>query len=235
MRRLPSPALVLASVALVATLGGTSHAAGTFGGGGVRDASLTGADLRNGGLAGRDVKDGSLRAGDLARSALPRAAGGAPGPVGEAGPAGAAGEPGPRGPKGERGAPGADGLLPSTFVQSERDVVLSSQFKTVVTAPLVVDRAAAVIVRGTARIAGDATGADEAACFVNIDTEPISPGISHSIPGNEGATITMALTGSEMFVPAGEHEVRLACNRTGAATFQGGDLLVLASESRAAE
>jgi hypothetical protein len=96
----------------------------------------------------------------------------------------------------------------------------------------VTDQATSVVVRGAARIAGDATAEDVAACSIRIGGTSASPSIAHTIPKNEGATITLAVTGSDTFVPAGDHEVRLACNRLkGAAVFQGGDLLVLVDET----
>nr|MDQ5809129.1 hypothetical protein [Actinomycetota bacterium] len=125
-------------------------------------------------------------------------------------------------------------LLPTLVAASEQDVVLGPNLKTVVTARLVTDRPTAVVVRGTARIAGEATVLDEAACSIRIEGTSASPAIGHTIPRNEGASILLAVTGSDTFVPAGEHEVRLACSRTaGAAVFQGGDLVALVDETPA--
>lgn len=83
--RMPSPAMIVAFVALFVALGGTSYAAiklpansvgtqqlkknaviGTK----VKDGSLTGADLANGSLAGAKIQDGSVEAADLAAGAV---------------------------------------------------------------------------------------------------------------------------------------------------------------------
>ena len=87
--RLPSPALVVACVALVVALSGTGYAAVTL----ARN-SVGPAQIRAGAVRSGEVKDRSLRARDFARGQLPRGATGATGAVGPAGPAGA---PGPTG------------------------------------------------------------------------------------------------------------------------------------------
>jgi hypothetical protein len=59
----PSPALVVALVALFVSLGGVSFAVatGSIDSREIRDGSLQGRDIRNGSLLGRDLKPGSLR------------------------------------------------------------------------------------------------------------------------------------------------------------------------------
>jgi hypothetical protein len=94
-RRLPSPALVVAFVALFVALTGSAVAAKL----------ITGKQIAKGTITSANVKNKTLQAGDLssrARSALR----GARGPAGPQGPAGAAGLPGP---KGDTGAPGQQG------------------------------------------------------------------------------------------------------------------------------
>jgi hypothetical protein len=94
-----SPATVIALLALVVALGGTSYAA----------LKITGKDVRDSSLTGRDIKNRSLGAADFKAGALPRAAPGATGPAGPTGapgPAGPEGPPGPAGPAGERGEAG---------------------------------------------------------------------------------------------------------------------------------
>jgi hypothetical protein len=81
-RRAIGPAELLALIALVVALAGTSYAA----------VVVSGSDVRDGSLTGRDVKDRSLKRHDLSRNALPR---GRRGPQGQPGPAGPAGPPGP--------------------------------------------------------------------------------------------------------------------------------------------
>lgn len=92
--RLPSPAMVVACVALSVALGGTSYAAIRVSGKNVRDGSLTGRDIKNNSVASADVKNGGLLSKDFKAGQLP------------AGPTGPAG---PQGPGGGTGPPGASG------------------------------------------------------------------------------------------------------------------------------
>ena len=98
--RKPSPAMIIAILALVFAMAGTGMAAraylitsssqirnGVVTGADVRDTSLTGVDVRNGTLTGRDIRDGSLSLRAFTGT-LPA------GPQGPPGVAGAAGSPG---------------------------------------------------------------------------------------------------------------------------------------------
>src|SRR5215208_6013466 len=92
IRHRPSPALVVAILALFVALGGTSYAAITL----PRDSVGT-IQLKAGAVTSAKVSDGTLAAIDLspaARRAL----------TGRAGPQG------PTGPKGDKGDPGAPGI-----------------------------------------------------------------------------------------------------------------------------
>lgn len=61
-RRLPSPALVIACVALFAALGGTSYALAT--------GSITTREIKNGTIRNVDFKDGTLRGQEFKRDSL---------------------------------------------------------------------------------------------------------------------------------------------------------------------
>jgi len=87
-RFIPSPAMLIALIALLAGLGGTAVAASL----------ITGAQVKNSSLTGTDVKDKSLTKRDFRGSVR-----------GPAGPQGAQGPQGPQGPQGDRGAQGATG------------------------------------------------------------------------------------------------------------------------------
>lgn len=100
-KRLPSPATVIASLALLLALGGTSIAAvgalprgsvgtaqlrpGAVTTGKIRDGTVTSADIANGGVVSADVRNGSLLRGDFAPGQLPA------GPIGPQGPPGISG------------------------------------------------------------------------------------------------------------------------------------------------
>ena len=91
--RLPSPAMIVACVALVVALGGVSYAAAVLPAGSVGTAQLqmkavTASKLKKNAVTGRKVKNGSLLAADFAAGQLPA---------------------GPQGPKGDTGAPGISG------------------------------------------------------------------------------------------------------------------------------
>jgi hypothetical protein len=107
----PSPAMVVAVVALVASLGGTSYAAATLAKNSVGSPQLkTGAvktaDLGSNAVTAAKVKNGSLLAADFKAGQLPAGAGpaGPAGATGPAGPAGATGAVGPVGPIGPSNA-----------------------------------------------------------------------------------------------------------------------------------
>jgi hypothetical protein len=79
-RFMPSPAMVVAGLALLIALGGTSYAAI--------------ANVPRNSVTTIHVKNGSLLARDFRRGQIPRGARGLPGPAGPAGPAGPQGPPG---------------------------------------------------------------------------------------------------------------------------------------------
>lgn len=100
--RKPSPAMVVACLALLVALSGTGYAvtrlpANSVGAAQLRDAAVTNAKLTNGAVTSDKVRNRSLLAIDFASGQLPR---GQAGPAGPAGPAGAAGPAGPAGPAG---------------------------------------------------------------------------------------------------------------------------------------
>jgi Collagen triple helix repeat (20 copies) len=95
--RLPSPALLLAFVALCLALSGTAMAA---------HALITGKDVKDGSITSADIQNGSLTAKDFKKAQIPA---GAKGDKGDTGAAGATGAPGATGAAGASGAAGAAG------------------------------------------------------------------------------------------------------------------------------
>jgi hypothetical protein len=101
-RRHPSAAVIIASIALFAGLGGVGYAASTIG-------SL---QIRNNSVQGLDIKDATIKSADIAlgtRNGL-RGQQGATGQQGPAGQPGPKGDPGAPGAPGNPGAPGLSGL-----------------------------------------------------------------------------------------------------------------------------
>ena len=105
--RRPSPAFVVALVALFSSLVSGATAAKLITGKEIANKSVTGKDVKPKSLTGKHVKDGSLAAADFKKGVL--AAAGIAGPQGPVGPAGAEGPAGPEGPRGADGATGAQG------------------------------------------------------------------------------------------------------------------------------
>jgi hypothetical protein len=112
---LPSPALLVACVALVVALGGVSYAAAVLPNNSVGTAQLkkkavsaaklkknavTAGKVRNNAITTAKVKDRTLLAQDFKAGQLP---------AGPQGPTGTAGPQGPQGPKGDKGDPGSQG------------------------------------------------------------------------------------------------------------------------------
>lgn len=101
IRRRPSPAMVVALVALLLALGGTSYATVSA----VLPKNSVGtAQLKANAVVSAKVKDRSLRAVDFATGQLPA------GPQGAQGPQGPQGAKGDTGAKGDPGTPGISGL-----------------------------------------------------------------------------------------------------------------------------
>jgi hypothetical protein len=99
LRHRPSPATVIACIALAVALGGTSYAAVSLPRG-----SVGSAQLKKNAVVSSKVKNRSLLAIDFKRGQLPR---GARGPQGLPGATGATGATGAKGDKGDTGAAGS--------------------------------------------------------------------------------------------------------------------------------
>ncbi len=111
--RRPSPAMVVACVALLVALGGTSMAAATqiarnsVGTSQLKDSAVTNAKVKNNAINSAKVAARSLLRSDFAPGQLPA------GPTGPQGPAG------PAGPAGAAGAAGAPGVIGAITVRSQ--------------------------------------------------------------------------------------------------------------------
>lgn len=117
MRYRPSPAMVVASVALAVALGGTSYAAINL------PANSVGTKhIKSNAVVSSKVKNRSLLAVDFKSGQLPR---GPVGPAGPSGPAGPAGAPGPAGP-GARWAI----VKPGGYIESQSGGISSTRVET---------------------------------------------------------------------------------------------------------
>ena len=111
----PSPAIILASIALLIALGGTSVAAVSAV---VPRNSVGTPQLQANAVVSQKVRNGSLLRADFANGQIPKGPRGPAGPRGAQGPAGPAGAAGPAGPAG----PGAKWAL----VRPDGSVIASS-------------------------------------------------------------------------------------------------------------
>ncbi len=107
----PTPAMVVALIALSSSLASGAAAVNLLTGKDIANKSITGKDLKRNSVTGKHVKDRSLGARDFKSGRLPM---GQIGPVGPAGPDGPAGPQGPEGPAGPRGETGPAGPAGAT-------------------------------------------------------------------------------------------------------------------------
>lgn len=110
----PSPAMVVAMVALFVALGSAGWAATAA------KNSVTSKSIKDGAVKGKDVKDDTLTGADISESTLTGVQGirGERGPAGPQGPAGPAGATGPQGPAGPEGPAGTAGPAGPDFTGS---------------------------------------------------------------------------------------------------------------------
>ncbi len=104
-----SPALVVATIALAVSLGGTGYAAFKLPAG-----SVGPAQLKNGAVTSLKVRNGTLLKADFKPGQFPVALRGTVGPQGPAGPQGLAGPQGQKGDKGDAGPQGVAGTFESS-------------------------------------------------------------------------------------------------------------------------
>jgi hypothetical protein len=119
-RRLPSPATVLASIAVFALLAGSATAATSL---------ISGKDIKKGSITGKQIKNKSLSIKELSKGAVKKLRG-------ATGPRGATGARGERGEKGETGARGPAGIVSPLFGSDETENIANEQSKVVLTVPV---------------------------------------------------------------------------------------------------
>lgn len=182
--RRPSAAVVVAALALLVALGGTSVAAvsqlprNSVGTPQLRSNAVTTPKIRNGAVTTAKVRNRSLRAADFAAGQLPR---------GPAGPTGPAGPPGPQGPAGPAGPSGTSGYQVLTLTTPSNSSTPKALTATCPPGKLVVG--------GGARVFG--AFAQTAVWLSGPDGSPVAPtqwrAAAHEVgpgqPGNWGLRI----------------------------------------------
>lgn len=103
----PSPAMVVASLALIMAAGGTGLAAADkfIDGGSIKPGSITAKQIKPGSITAKQIKKGAITGSKLAPGVA------VPGPQGPAGAQGTTGATGAGGVQGPAGVPGASGVL----------------------------------------------------------------------------------------------------------------------------
>jgi hypothetical protein len=174
-RRLPSPATVLASIAVFAVLAGTATAANGL---------INGSEIKKGTITGKQIKNKSLSVNELSKAAVKKLSG-ATGPRGPEGPRGERGE---RGEKGETGAPGPAGIVAPLFGEDQTENINQDETKTVLVVP--VATAGTYVVNAKTNIfALQATA--EAECSVSAGADTIDFGQVTSPEANSRQVIAM--------------------------------------------
>ena len=116
-RRLPSPATVLASIAVFAVLAGSATAATSL---------INGKDIKKGTITGKQVKNKSLSIKELSKGAVKKLRG-------ATGPRGATGA---RGERGETGARGPAGIVAPLSGFDDSENIADGQAKNLITIPV---------------------------------------------------------------------------------------------------
>jgi hypothetical protein len=207
----PSPALVVACISLLVSLGGTSVAAVSQ----LARNSAGTPQLKSNAVISAKVKDRSLLARDFKRGQIPR------GPAGPAGPQGAAGPAGERGPSGPSGAPGPSvagysvlrpnvaSLLPA---DGSYGTTVTLDTGTTKSGPITVSFPARLIVNGSTRLVNGNASARSLRCRLVLNPgageQVISVETNDTVEPLYGHTET--LTGAADVTP-GTYNVGMQC------------------------
>jgi len=222
--RRPSPAMAVALLALLVALGGTAAAASVV-------------LIRS----SKQVAKGAISLSDLSASAQKslRGKGGPAGPAGPAGLTGAAGVAGAAGAAGQRGATGPAGpTAAASASQDPADIALTNLPQTVLdlssgthTGPITVGFNARLVINATLDIYATAAGTQSSTCQLLLI--PSGGGgqqagqYSYSDPAGSGTDTEVPLLATVDVAP-GTYDVRAQCWTLGAASFDRGDLSVIA-------
>lgn len=224
--RRPSPAMIVALIALFISLGGVSWAvaSGSIGSREIRNNSIRGSDIRNGTVKSADVGNGSLLAKDFRRGQLP---------------AGGIGPQGPRGNDGAPGAPGSPGLPgpagPTVVAQGTGTTALTTSNTLVLSADVQVKAGERIAAIATLSARGDGGDDDAVRCFVdyvlpaNAGGGGVAPNTRAGIPDTPYDDTTLTLAGETGDLDTtGTYRVAMSCNNsnTSSATVYGTRLFV---------
>jgi len=204
----PSPAMVVALIALFISLGGGAYAAVSIPANGVgskqlKNGAVIESKLANNAVTSAKVKDGSLLARDFAAGQL------------QAGPQGAAGPQGPVGPAGAPGIPGPAGSsLSAEFTTTGTTTLLAGGPNTVLPGSGTINTVAGenhLVVNGFVQVSDSAMSPSwiDANCHAVVDGAGVLPiSSSHLVPYAVGQVVI----GTRALVGPGTHTVQVACD-----------------------
>lgn len=175
-----SPAMVVAVLALLLAVGGTSYA-----GSKLAKNSIGAKQLKNNSVRSAEVKNGSLTSSDFGNGQLPSGARGPAGADGARGPAGADGVTGATGQAGANGDPGADGGQGAQGIQGPRGP--SDAYYDVRTAAQGIGATDELVL--TTNLGGDGNYVINAAFQVNADALYPVVAVGCELRDSTGATI----------------------------------------------
>ncbi len=222
--RAPSPALVVATIAVVLSCTGVGYAA----------AKITSGQIQDNTIQSRDIRDGSITPRDLADTAKTPGPSGATGPKGDTGPTGATGpkgDTGPTGPQGEAGPVGPIGPSESRLARRTASAAAVSSSTALVQLTTVPTGTYSAVARTT--LINNAGSPRSANCVIAKDGVSVEEINAYSIPAASSQDIAMptiiTLTspgtirfGCEVEGGAGTAEFsRLLITKVGSATITG--------------
>ena len=211
MRRI-SPAMIVALIALVFSLAGTSYAVTKL-----PSNSVGTVQIKNSAVTSKKIKDGSVAPVDLTAAAKATL----------------------QGAKGDTGATGGPGVNKiASLSENPTDVILSAGSQTVMTTTITTTVTTTLAIHGTLNIFNNSTASAAARviCAANVDgTQVGSAGSAGQVAGASGE-IEMPVLATRASLAAGTHTVSMSCssNQQGAfgsapdIRFDNGNLLAVA-------
>ena len=211
MRRI-SPAMIVALIALVFSLAGTSYAVTKL-----PSNSVGTAQIKNSAVTSKKIKDGSVAPIDLTAAAKATL----------------------QGAKGDVGATGGPGVNKiASLSENPTDIILSAGSQTVMTTTITTTVTTTLAIHGTLNIfngSGPTSADSHVICAANVDGTPVgSAGSAGQVKSNYGE-IEMPVLATQASLAAGTHTVSVSCssNPQGPGTapdirFDNGNLLAVA-------
>jgi hypothetical protein len=202
---------VTATLALVASLGGTAYAANSIRSRDIVDGQVRRADLADGAVTSSKVRNNTLLRKDFKTGQLPR---------------GRTGPPGPPGPKGDAGAPAP--LAPSaasTISGRPADLTSSGTGGAIVlSATIAIGQTSRLVATAGAELSSDGGNNDQGFCYLRDGAGDMGVRLTAEVPASR---TDISPVGAAVH-PPGSYEVQLICGaNAGSVTFEEATLHVI--------